>query len=418
MRSSLIHHSRIRRRQYLLILASALVAAVVLTSASFTLGFQPPPTPSSLSTTGAVYSGGGPSWTSVPLPSNFPALVSPSVTYLGYSNTPPNGPFIFFGGYDPSTHSSSNATWMVNATGAVPLCPTATCPAPSPRWGAIFFHLDSGVAILYGGCSSPPIVGSYGQLTCSSLDHDIWVFEYNFSSPTASQWVREDCNYPGVHFPSTGLAQGVGEGITVNLAMMAGGESANNSASPLTWIVTNYTLAAGYTPYHLVWKTIAPMPTPQIAGAMVGPLPAAFAVCGRVAGADYQVGGATATGVFPNDQGNALTTYFAQSPCPGPIGYNATWTPIAGAGPAPPTYSGAALTNISAHFYLFGGIDSPTPTGSMEIGTLGSSGGVATISWALYSTPSPGARADAGYATGWTSSGSAQMLLCPALPLT
>ena len=369
---------------------------------------------------GLAASGGGPQWTSISVPANFPAVVSPSMTYEGYNGSPP-GAYVFFGGYDPATHLLSNSTWLVNTSAAVPVCPLGGCVAPSSRWGAIFFHLDSGVSILYGGCGVAPTVGAYGQLACGHLESDLWVFEYNYSVPAASKWVPENCL--GVTHPTVGLAQGVGEGITVNLGMMAGGETANGSASSQTWEVSDYTLASGCTPYHLVWTPIGSMSNPEIGGAMVGPLLVNATSHGTLIN-EIEYGGAGAVGGTPNALGNRLVVNATN--CQGILcASGSVWYPLSPGGSTVPTYQGAALTNISQQYYLFGGVDGSVPSGITYVGQIVGpvqSGGVFVWSVDANLAQSPPARAYAGYATGWAASGLSEMIVCggmaTASPLT
>lgn len=393
--------------------------AVALVLASLTLGWAPAAPAPQLQRggSGIASSGIGPQWTPIPIPANFPAVVSPSMTYQGFNGTSP-GPYVFFGGYDPATHLLSNSTWLVNTSGAIPVCPSGGCGAPSPRWGAILFYLDSGVSILYGGCGAAPKVGANGQLICAQLDSDLWVFEYNYSVPSASVWVKESC--AGVTHPTSALAQGVGEAISINLGMMAGGETANGSASSQSWEVSNFTPSAGCTPYHLVWTLISSMPNPEIGGAIVGPLQSP----GSSSINDTEFGGADRIGNAPNAQGNLLEVNVGM--CPGPLCSSASvWSPLSAGSSNPPTFEGAALTSISQYYYLFGGTQGLSPSGTTYMGRIsGSSPGGLAFIWSVdpHLVQAPTARAYAGYATGWNRLGQPEMIVCSGMatgsPLT
>jgi hypothetical protein len=204
------------------------------------------------------------------------------------------------------------------------------------------------------------------------------------------------------------------------LGMMAGGETANGSASSQSWEVSNFTPSAGCTPYHLVWTLISSMPNPEIGGTIVGPLQSP----GSSSINDTEFGGADRIGNAPNAQGNLLEVNVGM--CPGPLCSSASvWSPLSAGSSNPPTFEGAALTSISQYYYLFGGTQGLSPSGTTYMGRIsGSSPGGLAFIWSVDPNlvQAPTARAYAGYATGWNRLGQPEMIVCSGMatgsPLT
>ena len=142
----------------------------------------------------------------------------------------PAGAQVDFGGYPPKTQLRGNSTRPITTSGAVPAGPSVGSGTPAPRWAVTFFYLDSGVSILSVGFGVAPTVGVYGLRARSHLDPNLWVFEFESSDiiPEVPKRVTENCL--GVTRRTLEPAQGVGEGFTVNLGLMTGGETANGPA--------------------------------------------------------------------------------------------------------------------------------------------------------------------------------------------